>query len=61
MEPAVKRYLQEKTVCHSEEHIVLGDGNADKEAEELLPSPNFWVHSCSKRIEGGEFVSIRVM
>ena len=29
----------------------LGDGNADKEAEKLIPSPNFYVHSvlfCSK-------------
>ena len=23
----------------------LGDGNADKEAEKLIPSPNFYVHS----------------
>ena len=23
----------------------LGDGNADKEAEKLKPSPNFYVHS----------------
>jgi hypothetical protein len=22
----------------------LGDGNADKEAEKLIPSPNFYVH-----------------
>ncbi|PPQ69195.1 hypothetical protein CVT25_006973 [Psilocybe cyanescens] len=27
--------------------VDLGDGNADKEAEKLIPSPNFYVHSCS--------------
>ena len=30
--------------------FILGDGNADKEAEKLIPSPNFCVHTivCSK-------------
>ena len=25
--------------------FILGDGNADKEAEKLIPSPNFYVHN----------------
>ena len=31
--------------CTTAPWVLLGDGNADKEAEELVPSPNYYVHS----------------
>ncbi len=44
------RFLKKASTRRGDKNTLfnLGDGNADREAEELLPSPNFYVHRFMK-------------
>ena len=41
----VQKTRESTQTHHCASFVILGDGNADKEAEELVPGPNFYLES----------------